>query len=30
MKPRTTWPDVALACAIGTTLALVLFYQLGA
>ena len=30
MKPRTTWPDVALACAIGATLALLLFYQLGA
>ncbi len=30
MKPRTTWPDIALACAIGTALALVLFYHLGA
>jgi hypothetical protein len=27
-RPRTTWPDVALACAIGTALALVLFYSL--
>jgi len=30
MKPRTTWLDVALACTIGATLALLLFYHLGA
>jgi hypothetical protein len=30
MKPRTTWADIALACAIGTALALLLFYHLGA
>lgn len=29
-RPRTTWADVALACAIGTALALLLFYHLGA
>ena len=27
-RPHTTWPDVALACAIGAALALVLFYSL--
>ncbi len=29
-RPRTTLLDVLLACAIGTALALVLFYHLGA
>ena len=27
-RPRTTWADVALACVIGTALALCLFYGL--
>ena len=27
-RPRIIWPDVALACAIGAALALVLFYSL--
>jgi hypothetical protein len=30
MKPRTTLLDILLACAIGATLALMLFYHLGA
>jgi type II secretory pathway component PulJ len=30
MKPRTTLLDVLLACTIGATLALLLFYHLGA
>ena len=30
MKPRTTLLDVLLACTIGATLALMLFYHLGA
>jgi hypothetical protein len=29
-RPRITWPDVALASVIGTALALLLFYHLGA
>ena len=29
-RPHTTWPDVALACIIGATLAVLLFYHLGA
>ena len=29
-RPRTTLLDILLACAIGATLALLLFYHLGA